>query len=1402
MGKRVVDEDIRFNLIINGNKAQKDLYDLEVATKAVREETKLFKAEQVKLESQNKKGGVAWKNLEAKIKANNRTIRENGTEMRRLQDQIGITGLTLRQLGQKATFLKLQLANMIPNSIDHKRLKAELEAVKARIKEVGFSARTTEGSLSKMANGFNKYQALAFGVFASLTGVVLSMQKVIDINGKLSDSQSDVMKTTQMNKFEVDELTKSFGMLQTRTSRINLLGIAEQGGRIGIAKTEIEDFVRVMNKAAVALGDSFTGGAEEVAEKLGKLKFLFKETKDLGIDEAYNAIGSSINDLGANGNATEGNIADFTTRIGALPDALKPAIANTLALGAAFEESGIESEISARAYSIFVTSAATNTEKFAKVMNLTNAQVQKLINDDPLEFFLKFSKGLQGMDATDISKTLDELGINATGVQKALGAAANNTDRFRELMVLSNDSMQEGTSLLEEYEIKNNNLAATLEKLQKKIIAAFSSETVVKGLTNFVDWFSKLVGASEDADGSVGRFKNGMLALMKAIVLVLATIYSYNAGVKITALLTNKAWQATKLYNIVLKLQYGFLVAQELATKGVALAKSLLTLRVKEVTKAWQAFNLVLKANPLGIILGVITAIVSAYILFSEKTKQAITVQDAFNESQKRAAEATAGTISKLTTLAEVAENVNLKDEDRIKAIKELNKIVPGYNDNLDLTTGALERGKVALDNYVDSLLEQAQAQALLDLVNEKSRELQQAQNASTESYIEWYDKLYDSSRKILSLGISNNEQERKGNERKQERINLLVKEKKAAEDALKAYYSPKAGPTKQGLPNTYPFPFVDTTPGTDTPEEENPFTVPTGESDKETQAFEKAIKERQKLLQDALADSLEARRAAEDARIELIEDNYLREASKLKVAHERKLEDLRNQLIKEDELIELQTNIDSAVVNGKKEEAAALEQIKTAWLQKNAALNKQIEYEDAISVYKNAELVEKGYASQFKDLENKFKREQDLRQTAFNNELAALGDNEQAKKVLRERFDRETLEAQKVFLEESIREMKLMLEQSDFGGFNLELLTEEQKEEIIKRLEELGLSLSEINVLLAKMQGKGDDSFSVLDGDLDILGFSAKQWETTLKNLDLAREKINLAVMSVQAFQQAWQMYNAYVAANENRKLQEFERNEERKRQSLKYRLDRGQVNQRQYDEAVEASEKQVARKRAELEYRQAKREKTQGIIDTIINTSVAIMQGYAQLGPIGGTIAAVLIGTLGALQIATINQQPLPAKGYAKGYGYGTTFPVQREQDGQIFDAEFGGNSRSGFVNKPTVFLAGEQGQYFPELIVSGPDLKRFDPAVTQSLRNELARVKGYEAGYTGPAVRQSTTAPQENEINTALINVLAENTAILKLIKDEGVEAFLSRDMRNTKKLQEDLDKLRDYKNKSLL
>lgn len=50
---------------------------------------------------------------------------------------------------------------------------------------------------------------------------------------------------------------------------------------------------------------------------------------------------------------------------------------------------------------------------------------------------------------------------------------------------------------------------------------------------------------------------------------------------------------------------------------------------------------------------------------------------------------------------------------------------------------------------------------------------------------------------------------------------------------------------------------------------------------------------------------------------------------------------------------------------------------------------------------------------------------------------------------------------------------------------------------------------------------------------------------------------------------------------------------------------------------------DQELERKKAEIEYKQVKRKSKWILSIRVINTAVAIMQAYSQLGPIGGTIA-----------------------------------------------------------------------------------------------------------------------------------------------------------------------------------
>ena len=172
MAKRIVDEEMRFTIVVNGDKAQKELYDLEKSTRDLTSRNKELRAEQAKLVASGQKNSAAYKALSAEIKQNNTVIKANKAQMKALQEQIGITGLTMAQLKKKAAELRLQLHNMVPGSDQFKKFNAELGAVNTRLSELRNQGRASQLSLGSLANCFK-------------TGVLISSSTPPIINDKI-----------------------------------------------------------------------------------------------------------------------------------------------------------------------------------------------------------------------------------------------------------------------------------------------------------------------------------------------------------------------------------------------------------------------------------------------------------------------------------------------------------------------------------------------------------------------------------------------------------------------------------------------------------------------------------------------------------------------------------------------------------------------------------------------------------------------------------------------------------------------------------------------------------------------------------------------------------------------------------------------------------------------------------------------------------------------------------------------------------------------------------------------------------------------------------------------------------------------------------------------------------------
>jgi TP901 family phage tail tape measure protein len=1468
MAKTISDEQMKLSIIINGNEAQKELFDLEKSTRSLNEQNKALLLQKKLLEKQGQKDTAQYKLLSATIKANSTEVTNNKNRMAELQKEIGLTGLTMGQLQSKATMLRNTLRNLIPGSDDYVRYQAELTQVNSRLGELSGRSRTAQSSISSLADTFNRYQGMAIAVIGALTGVVLSIQKIIDINGKLSDAQSDVMKTTGMTKVEVDELTKSFGLLQTRTSRIDLLGIAEQGGRIGIAKAEIGDFVSVMNKASVSLGDSFTGGAEEVANKLGKIKFLFQETKDLNVEQAYNSIGSAINDLGANGVASEANIADFTTRIGSLTDVLKPTIQQTLALGTAFEESGIESEVSARAYGIFMKQASTETAKFAKVMNLTQGEVESMINTNPLEFMLKFSEGMKGMNATDTAKTLDSLGISADGANKVIGAMGNNTARFRELIDLSNKSFGEGTSLINEYNIKNNNLAATLEKISKTISGWFSSETFIKWLTAGVQALGKMIGATDDANGSISSLADKFLFFVKTFALILVTLFNYQVALKLVALWTTRVGTATAWSNLVMNIHYGLLVIQEVATKALAFAQSFLTLKLSEVKKAFVALSASMNLNPWVALFTIVTSLIAAYAIFKDSADETSKVFENQVLINNKVTEQLSDQKQKVSDLTAIMKDENATIEQKKEALTQLQKIAGGYLDTLTQENIATAEGTRLIGRYIKAIDELATAQAIQDVKAELRKEKLKQDNKvlalSMEKKANKNEGVIGTrgdDGKFLGFGGRNKveiqneiDAEKEKQTQMDFQITALENRKTRAITEIQTAIRIRNEKLKKAKKDSQQFKeltqsikndekALNVLIGLESTKEETPgskFNPLDNAGANGTGADKTGGKEKQLTYLGILQKKLDAVNKSRenlvnadgiknDGLFQALTDQAVKLNEEIaKVQMTLSLKDMNEELstIAESKIkfatltIKDEKELQIAILEIRKEQysgelmmAMKMNMKKQSLTEHEKKMIEESAKNERDTINKLNELKNSSTDKATKDYIQKIKGAFDLdkiiRETKFNEEYAALGNNERAKAALKKEFEAKELDEQAKFLKELIGKFNEIVGDGKFQGMDMSLLTPEQVESFKAEAAKVGLTLSELIAKKNELSGKqmsNADALGVSKGTTDIFGFTPDNWVAFSDNLAKGKFGIDEMVFALSALTDAWGKYNEFVTANENAKMKKFEQQSDAKKIKLKKQLDSGVISQKTYDKQISKIDTELDAKKADLEYKQAKRQKALSVMNIIMSTAQAIIGIWAQFpkmdfGITAGIMSGV-VGALGALQLATVLATPLPAKGHEEGLYQDY---VTREQDGKKFKSSYGGKTRSGLVSKTSHFLVAENG---PEMVIDAKAWRQMNPEVKDSLIRELRGVKGFEQGLYNQAVQRyevpaasPTSSGNDTQMLTIMMSLVAENTAVLKDIKQSGILAIVSsKDLPSMKNIKEGIEAYNDLRTKS--
>ncbi len=1330
-----------------------------------------------------------------------------------LKGTIELTGKTMRELTQRARELRVMINNLTPGSAKWKEYQEELKAVNARMRELRGSAQKTEHWFSATAGRFNKYFALLGTSVAAITGMSMTFRKLAEEVAHMDDVFSDVMKTTGNTKEQVLELNEEFKKMDTRTSREQLNLLARDAGKLGLsAKKDILDFVEAGNQINVALGEDLGEGA---IRDIGKLVDVFSRSTDhlqgLDLKGKMLAVGSAINELGASSTASEKYLVNFMGRLGGVSAQAGISADAIMGYASALDQDMQAVEMSATALQKFIMKLMGDPAKFARIAGLEVKSFTNLMQTDVNAAMKQVLRALNDKGGfQQLIPIFQDMGLDGARAVGVLSAMASSIDKIDEAQRIANEAMIEGTSLTTEYNIKNENLAAKLDKARKnfKEVSLELGESLNPILLNSTKATSYLI------KGLVTLIRNWD-QVAKVLAVLAGYLIAYNAQ-KLKNIILMKEGIGLRAKLFLQRLRDNILLQKEIITEEIlAATKGKTTLATKAAAAAQVLWNNAIKANPIGWLIGLLTTVVGLIFVFRSRTAEAR------KEVGKIAIEKRNLTEVNKSVNAEIErENINLDiykkrllatepgSKERIRLVKELNKKYPDLLTNIDAENASINTLRTTMDLYIKNLTNVIRAKVLYAKITEKVNQLEDEKDYSKRQklkqdieylkeqhemqllvnlYGEKNAKLisqqaelqtkHDALEKLAGKPVSYEEYTKDWKQRSKEK-GVFYKTEQAAIDAMNKSYSEYLKKQQQWTKKFNEIsaklkqiddiinstPIKETTDDDDDDNNNNNNTPPDDPDKNKKDPGDEAIKNAEEFYKKDLL-------ALKNALInkEITEKEFAEKGEKALLTH---LEDklfLQNFYGKS--TVDTETAIADWKLNQQKtEDEKLLEKIKETNDEKLRLLGiydeAQKEYlqdlvdsgtitnsqyqANLLEIETNSAKVRLEYAQQYlKEVNDSEFHSAEAKKKAVDDATKAVEQAQKAEEKAVKAGNRAKLKAEEDFQKERENLLKSL------GILSIRQQYELEKKELDKHLADELLSVEEHAEAVRKLKAKKAEAY--------------------------AQQAVEFAGYVADAVSAYHQMEADSLEAEKQRELAAAGDNAEKRKKI----------------------EDKYAQKELDLKKKQANADAGIKIAQTIAAGALAAIQAFAQLGPVAGAVAAALIATTTAFQIASIIKQrnaimattldSSSSSGESSKTGkivarqaYIGRYDVVGEDDRRTYrNVPYIGTSRSGLVTTPT--LVGERGD---ELIISNPHLRNIQLRAPHLISQMMSyRIPQRAEGKYDQIDR--TTPSQNDELIKANTAATLQLIALLKTMQTNGIDAYV---------LLSDLERKQKLNNKS--
>ena len=610
---------------------------------------------------------------------------------------------------------------------EYKKLKAQIDKHNESLGKTNAGLRENNNELAKQSDWFTtnmKKLGNYLGIFGGFRLITQEFRKFFQESMKYDDQLTNISKTTDLTDGSIRLLADGLKHIQTRSSIEQLNNLAYAAGKLGVKSvSDVMGFVRAADMLNVSLGEQL---GNDAAEKLMKIANIMGTTQQYDLEEALERTGSAITYLAKNSAASGDAIVAFMSRTAGLSKQAGITTAELSGLAAAVSALNQPVEMSATSFSKMMVQMEKSYKTVGKTLKMTDQETERMRlqmeTGHAMDAFLDMLRRVKEMGGlSETAKMAKDLGSEGNRVIQTLTTLSSSYDTIKRMVDDSSDAFERNTTVLEEYQKKNQNVAALWDRLQNNMRRMFISPEANDALREILiklqiipDVIKQLVhnfsGLASSLANTVTNHVYGLVNAFSALIKVMffrsifTNVFNWfgqlSAAVAAMSASLHKTSPAFRLYRI------------EMSAATTAIARFNAGVKLLSATLKF--------TNIVGIIFTIVGALWSLYEVFFNNEKEATKWADEISEATNRAAIAADAETQELEKKLSVLHDENVAETEKLRIRQSLQDTYGAYLGNINAETADLRE----LEKACRAANEQLKAKQILQATDARVKEI------------------------------------------------------------------------------------------------------------------------------------------------------------------------------------------------------------------------------------------------------------------------------------------------------------------------------------------------------------------------------------------------------------------------------------------------------------------------------------------------------------------------------------------------------------------------------------------------------------------------------------------------------------------------------------------------------